>query len=159
MRSFTQRRRARRERDFPTGELQLAAMVDMMINLLLFLLNLYGSGSAAVQPSKDLSFARSTEVAPVRYASSLVVTRTEVLVDGHVVGDWPAAGRVPDETEVDAVRSALRALVKPDRPGELLVQVDHRVPWEVLSPTLSVAGEVGFSDVRFVVSSTTAATP
>lgn len=153
MTSFAARRRARRRQELPTGELQLAAMVDMMINLLLFLLNLYGN-SNGVQPSDDLSFARSTEDRPVHPAPSVVVSQAGVRVGDEVVGTWSAEGRAPDASEVAALRATLMGLAQGDDEPELLLQVDRRVPWTSVGPVLGVAGEAGFGNVRFVVAST-----
>lgn len=154
MRGLSERRRARREREAPTGELQLAAMVDMMINLLLFLLNLYGTSTGAVQPGKELVFAPSTEVAPVRFAPTVVVSRADVRVGDEVVGSWSAEDRAPGEAELSALKSAMLLLPRAAGPGELLVQADRRVSWSALSPVLSTAQELGFTDIRFAVSST-----
>ncbi len=153
MNAYSARRRARRHREAPTGELQLAAMVDMMINLLLFLLNLYGN-SSGIQPGKDLSFARSTEDRPVHQAPAVIVSQTRVVVGGDTVGTWSAEGRAPDRAEIDTLQSALRALPHDAERSELLLQVDRRVPWTSLGPVLTAAGAEGFANVRFVVSST-----
>ena len=153
MTAFAARRRARRHRELPTGELQLAAMVDMMINLLLFLLNLYGN-SNGVHPSKDLSLARSTEDRPVHAAPSVVVSHADVRVGDEVAGDWSATGRAPAAEELSSLRVLLQALPRDDDRPELLLQIDRRVPWTSVSPILGVAGETGFANVRFVVSST-----
>lgn len=153
MRSYAARRRERRRRELPAGELQLAAMVDMMINLLLFLLNLYGNATG-VEPSDTLSFARSTEDAPIHPAPAVVVSRASVKVAGDAVGTWSAEGRAPDGAEVDALRSALRGLPRSGDAPELLLQVDRRVPWTSIGPVLTVAGDEGFAHVRFVVAST-----
>ena len=77
------RRRPHRPADHP-GELALAAMVDMMINILMFLLTLYGTDPVTVQPSADLQVPASTTRRPVQYAPDLRVSAKEITLDGEV---------------------------------------------------------------------------
>ncbi len=158
--NLSARRRERRRREPPTGELQLAAMVDMMINLLLFLLNLYGSSTGAVRTQPGLVFAPSTEVTPVRFAPTVVVSTEQVVVGDTPIGTWSAQGRAPDAGEREALTAAVANLPRdpdPRHPQELLLQVDRRVPWVAIGPVLDAATAAGFADVRFVVSSTSSA--
>jgi hypothetical protein len=130
-------------------------MVDMMINLLLFLLNLYGNTSVAVVASPDLKFAPSTEIRPLRFAPVVVVSQASVQVAGETVGTWAGESRAPDASELAALDAALERVPRGEEEGELLLQVDRRVAWSALGPVLEAAGRSGFANVRFAVSSTT----
>ncbi len=155
------RRRARRRRDEPTGELALAAMVDMMINILLFLLQLYGNSTVMVQSSPDLSLPRSDSADPIRYAVNVVVSRAKVTVGPDTVSEFPAENRVPTELDLSAITAALTAAREAQQarnattgtpePAQVILQVDRRLPWEQLSPVIDAVGSAGFEDVRFVV--------
>lgn len=166
----TGRARRSRRQEFPEGELMLAAMVDMMINILLFLLTLYGATSIATPPGDPIQFAPSASREPVRPQITLAVTPSAVFVGTTSVvaldvgGTTPRlpAGAVTDGL-VPTVASALQALARttPPLPGaeprpapELLVECDKRVPWSVLGPLLHTAERAGFGVTRFVVRQT-----
>jgi biopolymer transport protein ExbD len=144
-------RRGKR-RDFPPGELMLAAMVDMMINILIFLLTLYGTDPIDVQPSADLVVPSSHSKDPVEPGVSMVVTRRAVLVDGVEVAALGA--EKPSAAALSRLQDELVKRLVPEADGappELSVQCDHRVPWDVLGPVLGVAQDAGYGRFRFVV--------
>lgn len=160
------RMRAKR-REMPTVELSLAAMVDMMINLLIFLLHLYGGG-AAVDQSDDLQLAKSTATEPVHVRVPVVISRTAIGVSGREVvallldgersfvpADAVENGAVPALT--DAIRADLerqRERQPSDRAAaELVIQADRRATWTVLGPVLRSAAAAGVEKYRFVVAS------
>lgn len=155
-RRHTSPRLARRRRSVVTSELMLAAMVDILINLLLFLLNLYGNSPAFLHPSEDLQFATSTSQEPVEYATNLRITRRAVEVDGEQVAVLGEKGAPPSEAELAVVRDRLAARLPPvpdpRKPPSLVVQADRTLPWTQISPVLTAAGDAGFSDLRFIVS-------
>ena len=156
----------RRRREFPPGELMLAAMVDMMINILIFLLTLYGTDPIDVRGSADLQLASSLSHDPVKYAVAVVVSQKAVEVDGVPVlalHEDGGALRLPEGSSAldgfarelagrrdAAVRAASERRQEPTIP-DMSIQCDRRVPWEVLGPLLTVAGDVGFGQFRFVV--------
>jgi biopolymer transport protein ExbD len=160
------RKRVRR-REFPSGELALAAMVDMMINILIFLLTLYGTDPIDVRPTPDLVVPASTSVRPVQYAVELRVSTREVAVNGKRVLELQrgAAGpMIPDGTLVDgqipALQGVLTRLAESMPPAaddgqqharEIDIQCDRSVPWEVLGPVVDTAGKAGFVKLKFVV--------
>ncbi|MCA9488931.1 MAG: hypothetical protein KC621_03390 [Myxococcales bacterium] len=156
-RRHTSPRLARRRRSVVTGELMLAAMVDILINLLLFLLNLYGNSPAFLRPSEDLQYARSASQEPVEYAPNLRISRRAVEVDSEQVAVFGEGGAPPSQAELDVVRDRLAARLpggrEPGRPARLVVQADKTMPWTQISPVLVAANEAGFDDIRFVVSS------
>ncbi len=146
---------ARRRRSVVTGELMLAAMVDVLINLLLFLLQLYGNSPAFLQPGEDLEFARSASEDQVEYATNLRITKSAIEVDGEVVARFGPEGAPPSPPELEALRDRLAGRLPPEPdpedPAELVVQADRTLSWSQLSPVLAAAGDAGFGDLRFVV--------
>lgn len=156
------RARAKR-REMPVVELSLAAMVDMMINILIFLLHLYGRGAMVEPQSDDMELADSTTEEPLQLTVGVVVTRRAVEVGGQVIVDLEelqlpkgavADGALPALTDaLVAELSRERAKAKPGEPTEaqLLVQTDKRVPWSVLGPVLRSGAAAGAASYRFVV--------
>lgn len=154
----------RRRREFPPGELMLAAMVDMMINLLIFLLTLYGTDPIEVRGSVDLQLASSQSHDPVKYAVAVVVSLKAVEIDGAPVlmlREVDGALRLPEGSAFEAFAAALvgkrdAAVAAAAAKGveavpDMSIQCDRRVPWEVLGPLLTQAGDAGFGQFRFVV--------
>ncbi len=137
----------------------LAAMVDMMINILLFLLQLYGNSAITIQPSPDLELARSTAREQVQWAVSVVVSRTAVSVHDVEIGVFPAQNRGPNAQEYQQLVETLseqRLEVQSrsrdqESPREVVVQADRRLSWDVLGPVMRAASDAGFANVRFVV--------
>lgn len=161
------RRSGVRREEFPSGELALAAMVDMMINLLIFLLTLYGTDPIDVKPEPNLLVPTSTATRPVQYAADLRVTTREVRVNGVSVlqlEDGPKGPRIPAAALQDGLVPALTeelsrlaaTLPPPEDPADanrrkVDLQADKSISWEVLGPVIETAGRAGFVKLRFVV--------
>lgn len=152
-------RRGQRRHVEVAGDLTLAAMVDVFVNLLIFLLHLYGTGSAT---ASELELAKSSAVDPVLPGVTVTVSREAVLVGGTRVGTLAeveadagvltetlrqAAGRLMAEVDPSAL--------PPGGPPVLMLslEVDRRVPWTALRPVLKSAGTAGFADLKFAVAS------
>jgi hypothetical protein len=159
--------RAKR-RAMPASELSLAAMVDMMINILIFLLHLYGRGALEAAPSEDLQLAKSTATDTVRASIAVVVSRRDIRVGGQTVLDLVDddgvprlpegavdGGHLPDLARILADRRAkAEAEALPEGQQyvpELLVETDRRIPWAVLGPVLRSGSQAGIDQYRFVV--------
>jgi biopolymer transport protein ExbD len=137
------------------SELLLAAMVDMMVNVLLFLLTLYGTSPGSEAGELELPGARSE--APLVATVHLTVTPQVVAVDGKTalaLRASPEGPRLPERVELDTLLNLLATRRGAgESPPPLAVEVDRRVPWTTLEPLLDVAGQAGFSDLRFVTTS------
>jgi biopolymer transport protein ExbD len=149
------RRRGARRVD-PQGDLLLAAMVDMMVNVLLFLLTLYGAADAA----GDLQLPEGTSKTETAAEVELTITQQTVAVDGtSILGiqsgpGWATLSEDALTKGLDALETKLRA--RHDDFSEaprLAVQIDRRVPWSVVEPLIRTAGDAGFTDLHFVVTS------
>jgi biopolymer transport protein ExbD len=140
----------------PQNELLLAAMVDMMVNVLLFLLTLYGAANAG----GDLQLPEGSSKADAGADVELTITQESVSIEGTPVLDVQASGGwaslSPDALThgLDLLADKLRARREDfgDAP-RLAVQIDRRIPWSVVEPLIGVAGEAGFVDLHFVVTS------
>jgi hypothetical protein len=161
------RLRARRTH-LPAPELALAAMVDMMINLLIFLLHLYGRDPLTVPLSDEMQLPRSASEDAAVVARIPVVVSTKTIWVGTspvlslaVVDGRPALpdGAVADGA-VDALIAPLRDALanarsseRTDAPAELVVQADRRVPWAVLGPVIRSGALAGADRYRFLAHS------
>lgn len=102
----------------------LAAMVDMMINILLFLLTLYGATSLTTLPGDPIQLASSSAREPIRPRITLAITPTAVFVGTTSVVALDVAEGLPHlpataltDGVVPTVASALQALAKTTPPS------------------------------------------
>jgi biopolymer transport protein ExbD len=141
----------------PQSDLMLAAMVDMMVNVLLFLLTLYGSATVI----GDLQLPEGTSKSEPASEVELTITQQSVNVDGSPVlpvetgGGWASLTEDGLTRGLDSLEATLRDRrdAFPSDPPRLAVQIDRRVPWSVVEPLIRTAGDAGFVDLRFVVTS------
>ena len=168
------RRKSSRREEFPSGELALAAMVDMMMNLLIFLITLYGTDPIDVRPSPGLVVPTASSKRPVLYAADLRVSTAEVRINGVTVvtlEEGPdGQPRLPAGAVVDGLIPKLteelvrldETLPKSEDPADgtkrkVDLQADRSISWDVLGPVIDTAGRAGFGKLRFVVRTVEAA--
>lgn len=165
------RRNRRGRREFAHTELMLAAMVDMLVNILIFLLHLYGTAPIEATTA-DLDLPDSMATDPVEAAPIVVLTISAVQVDGEPLVSFASQntsvgsaegilaypdgtlenGQLPPLTRWLTARRAAMIEHHPDsKPDTIIVECDRRVPWSVITPVLSTAGAVGFTQFRFIV--------
>jgi hypothetical protein len=153
-----------------------------MTIILVFLLLNFRADAVEVEQSDDLKIPLSTAEATPGLAVSLVVSRRSIAVDGEWIVDLertvdPNTGgetyalpradvegrnipRLLDvlERKSDTARRLGQATAadEADLGGEILLQVDRRIPFSVVRDVLYTAGQADFGRFRFVVISTTA---
>lgn len=149
------------------SELMLAAMVDMMVNILVFLLMLYGTDPVGVEGGEDLVLPDSSADEALKYALLVQVTREGVAFDGVTVAPLverdgvlvldPALldrGTLVPLAQAMAPKVAdARSAATEEAPfaGEVVILVDKRVPWSVVAPVARTADRVGLPKFRFLV--------
>ncbi|HMV67920.1 MAG TPA: biopolymer transporter ExbD [Myxococcota bacterium] len=153
----------------PTGELMLAAMVDMMMNLLIFLITLYGTDPIEIEPSPELVLPRSSAERPIQAAPVVRVTTRQVALGSTVIAalidgpDGPALpagaverGSLPDLARELETLATATPLPDDGQTRRIDIQCDKRISWDILGPVIETAGRAGFGDYRFIVRSSTA---
>jgi biopolymer transport protein ExbD len=129
--------------------LTLAAMVDMMVNILMFLLHLYGSDPNLSQ-REDIELPRSTARAPLEDPVKVVVSSDGASIGGDLLGSFGLEGELTELREALAQEAAAEPEGEEER-RSLVVEVDRSVPWPDLRRVLRAVSSAGFEDVRFVV--------
>jgi len=169
-------RRPRRTIRRNTGytALTITSLMDVMTIILVFLLKHFGVDETAVTPSADLQVPVSIAEEPPKLAVQVVVSTGRVLVDGVPVLDLAMRtddrGReivyVPEEARdgvrIPALQSVLERKAEEARAfgatsdrgfeGEILLQADRRLPFDVVRQVMHTASAADFSAFRFVVS-------
>jgi biopolymer transport protein ExbD len=147
-----------RGRDKTDPGLMLAALIDMLVNILIFLLTLYGSDPGQATEA-GVELAASTSEAPVARAVIMVISQEFVSVEGRTVAPLEQVAHDQEELrtvlqhEWDQVLAEADVAADDEKPApELVLEIDRRVPWTSLRPVLKTAAAVGFVDLRFVVS-------
>lgn len=157
--------------------LTITSMMDMMTIILVFLLKSYSTQDISVKPSDELQLPLSSSIKPPKVAVNVVVSRTNVVVDGVEVLDL---GRVLDEETGEDVVAVPEEELKGqlisslyeklldkaeqakdlgaragsdeyDFKGQILLQCDKRLPFSVIRQVMYTAGQAQFSEFRFVV--------
>jgi biopolymer transport protein ExbD len=156
--------------------LTITSMMDMMTIILVFLLKSFSTEDIGVKPSDDLQLPLSSSEKMPKLAVNVVVSKRQILVDGEVVvslgtkldeqtnQEVPA---VPEEEVRGQMISSLyerllekaetakdlgaRAGEEHDFKGQLLLQCDKTLPFDVIRKVMYTAGQAQFGEFRFVV--------
>ena len=144
MRRFRPRRRM-----VQSSDLTLAAMVDMMVCILMFLLHLYGTDPTLAQ-QQDIELARSTADTPLGKRVVVVVSKEGAAIGGDLIGSFALEGELGDLREA-LVQELASEPDEEEGAKSVVVEVDRAVPWPDLRRVLRAVSAAGFEDVRFVV--------
>lgn len=157
--------------------LTITSMMDMMTIILVFLLKSYQTDDVSVAPSDDLQIPVSSAEKQPKLAVNVIVSRKDVVVDGAYVLDVERGLNedtgeeelsIPDDEKRGQLISKLYdALLEKaetakdigaragsddlDFKGEILLQVDKRMPFSVVREVMFTAGQAQFGNFRFVV--------
>lgn len=160
-----------------TEDLNITSMMDMMTIILVFLLKSYSTDDISVAGNDDLILPVSTSNKPPKLAVNVIVSQSEVLVDGEPVlqleeymdeESGQASVRVPLEAKrgakiIDLYDKLTTKAEQSKRLGEqtgteefdfkgqVLLQCDRRLPFSVIREVMYTAGQAQFGEFRFVV--------
>lgn len=158
-------------------ELNITSMMDMMTIILVFLLKSYSTDDITVQGNDDLQLPVSSSLMPPKLAVNVIVSQRQILVDGEPVLMLEEAldektqqmvPRIPEDAKrgpkilelydkmVAKAEQAKRLGEKSrseefDFKGQVLLQCDKRLPWEIVRDVMFTAGQAQFGEFRFVV--------
>jgi len=157
--------------------LTITSMMDMMTIILVFLLKSYQTDDLSVAASDDLQIPLSSAEKTPKLAVNVVVSRKDVVVDGAWVLDLteitseetgePELAVPLDEKRGQLVSKLYEVLLEKaetakdlgaragsdnyDFKGEILLQIDKRMPFSVVREIMFTAGQAQFGNFRFVV--------
>ena len=169
-------KKARRTK--PDAGLNITSMMDMMTIILVFLLKSYSAQDISIAPSEDLELPLSTTQTKPEIAVNLVVTKSQIIVDGVEI---LRLAEMPDPADATKMRLAVPEDEKRGQlinllhevlldkaesakqlgsqsgsdqhsfKGRLLIQCHKTLPFSVLREVMYTAGQAQFSEFRFVV--------
>jgi biopolymer transport protein ExbD len=139
-------------------EIPLIPFIDFLLCIVLFLLASF-SASGELPIDKSIKLPSAMNAVDMLEAPLVAVTGTQILVDGIPAGSTRAimdANRMQKIDELDAVLKNKRELWKQLKPGEefpgnVILQVDKRVPALVVKSVFQTAAMAGYPAVSFMV--------
>ncbi|MBK9136578.1 MAG: biopolymer transporter ExbD [Betaproteobacteria bacterium] len=150
-------KRAARKRAGSSVDMNLVALIDIFTILIFFLLAQVGPVETLPSP-KAVQLPLSTADKDPKPAVVLVVSGTEILVEGRKVADLVAvAGQKDDliaplKTELDqqAQRVAVRTENK-KATNAITIMSDKDIPYHVLKRVMVTCAQANFGDVSFAL--------
>ncbi len=155
-------RKARRRE--PTFTLRLTSMIDVFTILLVFLLKSYSAEGQMMSVSKELSLPVSTSIKSPETSSIIMITEKMILVDGRPlmsVKDAIESKNLRLENlykDLRAKRLMAESVSQLDEKmafrGDITIQGDSKIPFEVLKKVMYTCGQVGYNNMLLAVTST-----
>ena len=152
-----QRRAERKSRNQTMVDMNLVSLIDVFTILIFFLLS--NSGGVETLPSpKAVHLPESVAQTPPRETLVIVVSATEILVDGRklaLVADvLGTEGDLIAPLKAELERQAGRAVVRPENEAQskrLTIMGDKDIPYRLLRKIMFTSAQASFSDVSFAV--------
>jgi len=158
------RRAMKKTRKVP---MNLAAMMDMMTIMLLFLLQSFSADGSMLTNADDVQLPNSiSNQRPVDLPLQIVISQDAIIVDNAVIEDTrllaarefaefvqdtttalDRALREKMEQQLEMVRIGLLVEARTD----IIVQVDKNMSLNVMYKVMSICGRQGFNDMKFAV--------
>lgn len=150
--------RRKRTRSFT---LRLTSMIDMFTILLVFLLKSFSAEGEIMSVAKDLHLPESTAQRPPRATPILMVTNDWIILDGNPVEKVSTA--LADQRivimkllkELQKIRSFSESLGQLDVnmgfKGEITIQGDKEISFEVLKKVMFTCGQMGYNNMFLAV--------
>lgn len=141
----------------------LTSMMDMMTIILVFLIkNLDAEGQLITQAENLILPVSTSKVQPKEVSLSVVVDANYVVVDNKKIAP---VQEVMDQSDlliasVDTVLKerretekeyALRAGLPADEPGNIIIQIDKNIPYDVMYKVMATCGFSGYTNIAFAV--------
>jgi biopolymer transport protein ExbD len=162
----------KKQRRNGAASLNITSLMDVMTIILVFLLKSYSTEDISVAASEFLTLPVSSAQTAPKVAVNVVVSQRDILVDGQMIltiepsadGSW----QIPEAEKRGALISKLfdklneKAEVAKsigDRSqneelafkGQVLLQVDKKLPFSVIRDVMYTAGQAQFGEFRFIV--------
>jgi biopolymer transport protein ExbD len=163
------RRKLRKHPEQEEVGLNIYPMMDMMTILLVFLIMQFASGAAEIVQSDELQLPTSTSDVDAAQALSIVISQSEVVVEGQRVlalrngkvdpslkqGGGTGWLITPLFNSLKQHRDRLKMIASrnPQRAfrGEVRIIADKRTPFRTLGEVIYSLGQAEFGALRFIV--------
>jgi len=152
-----QRRAERRSRNQTMVDMNLVSLIDVFTILIFFLLS--NAGGVELLPSpKAVQLPESVSQQNPRETVVVVVSGTEILVEGRKVASVAEALGAPGDL-IEPLKAALdlqagRQVIRKENEAQskaVTLMGDKDIPYQLLRKVMATAARAGFSDVSFAV--------
>lgn len=152
-----QRRSERRNRNQSMVDMNLVSLIDVFTILIFFLLSNSGGVETLASP-RAVKLPESMSQKAPKETLLVVVTGSEILVAGRVVGSVSDAMKVDGdliqplkaELDVEASREVIRKENEADS-KRVTIMGDKDIPYRLLRKVMFTAARAGYTDVSFAV--------
>ena len=151
----------RRNKSISSFTLRLTSMIDMFTILLVFLLKSFSLEGEIISVARDLQLPESSATTQPRPSPILIVTSDWLILDGNPlvrVNNVLSEERnsIPElSTGLKHIRSFSEELALLDQQlqfkGELTIQGDRQIPFELLKKIMFTCGQHGFNNLLLAV--------
>lgn len=136
--------------------LNITAMADIFMVLLIFLLKSYAGGALAVNTTAQLELPTATNTGEIVEALQVEISPEHVVVDGEVVVDLEEfAFPSGDVLNVGLSKQLFQTLKKRreahSEEKQMIVLADKQTPYAALKVVLTSAAGTGYSDYKMAV--------
>lgn len=155
----------------PAGfKIQITSMVDMFIILLVFLLKSFSTSPVQINPSKELKLPESSSTTDPVDVIKLIVSKHGIFVEDNKVVDLNNGSLMKQDIDVsdsnfikslyeelDKHATRMKDIAKVNTEakfdGQILLQADKDLPYDLLKKVMYTSMLVGYSDVKLAVMS------
>jgi len=152
-----QKRAARRERNQTMVDMNLVSLIDVFTILIFFLLS-NPTGVELLPSPKAVTLPESVSQKAPRETVVVVVSGSEILVDGRKVATVAdalgAQGDLIEPLKAELDLQAGRQVIRKDNEAQskaVTLMGDKEIPYQLLRKVMFTAARAGFSDVSFAV--------
>lgn len=153
----------------PSGfKIQITSMVDMFVILLVFLLKSFSTSPVQINPSTELKLPESTSTTDPVDVIKLIVAKNGIYVEDNKVialNEGLLAKQDVDANDPSYIKALYEELDKHAKrmqeiakvnteakfDGQILMQADRDLPYELLKKVMYTSMLVGYSDVKLAV--------
>lgn len=141
----------------------LTSMMDMMTIILVFLIkNIDAEGQLITQAENLVLPVSTSKIQPKEVSLSVIVDNSYVVVDNAKIIPTPDVMAQEDLLipKVDSVlkerrqteqEHALKAGLPADEAGNIIIQIDKNIPYDVMYKVMATCGFSGYTNIAFAV--------
>lgn len=146
----------------------MTSMMDIFTIILVFLLKSYSAEGALITPAEGMKLPNSTVEKTVKVSLTVAISRSYVIVEDKPIVNisqiMDQISRDPSQYMIDALysnllhRADLAKKMEADYgtpfSGEVTVQIDENIPFELLTRILYTCGQASWSNMKLIVYTT-----
>lgn len=129
---------------------QLTSLVDILTVLLIFLIKSFSAEGSQVNPVSTVTLPVSSSKTAAKVMTSIEITPVELQVNGTPVASMSSIGR-SDSLCISALYNALAKSNVSEVKGEVMIQADKNIEFEVVKKVMYTCSKAGATDFTILV--------